>query len=100
MVAESGPGGRQTQTGWRCWSDGPRICSTLTVPFSPAVSMASELDNLVTPDGSTISTQKTPITAKASKDLSSRRRGKAIGSDTAWLPGAAVTPEAAFELPA
>src|SRR5713101_4829969 len=113
MVAESGPGGRHTHTGRDCRSDGPRICSTLTVPRSPAGSMVSELASLVTPDGSTISTQKTPITPSASRDPASlRARGRAIparvrplrnaiGSATArpQIPsGATVAPEVALEL--
>src|SRR5580704_10907929 len=107
MAAESCPGGRHTHTGWGCWSDGPRICSTLTVPRSPAASIVSELASLVTPDGSTISTQNTPTTAVPSSDRSTRRTNRPpwddvpIGSDTARtrrLSGAAVAPEVALEL--
>src|SRR5580692_2332980 len=98
MVAESGPGGRHTQTGWDCLSEGPRICRTLTVPRSPVVLIVSEPDSLVTPDGSTISTQKTPMTVKPSREPSSRRKGRVVGSDIARLPGSAMAPEVALEL--
>src|ERR1700737_2872700 len=103
MVAVSGPGGRHTRTGWGCWSDGPRICSTLTVPRSPAGAIVSELASLVTPDGSTISTQKTPITPSVASERIRRRTSRTpgvdacIGSDTR-LSGVAMAPEVALEL--
>src|SRR5260370_34400207 len=104
MVAESGPGGRHTHTGWSCRSDGPRICRTLSVPRSPAASIVSELASLVTPDGSTISRQKTPKTARPSSEPSRRRSGRTPGfdacieSDAARLSGPAMAPEVALEL--
>src|SRR5579859_712793 len=103
MVAESGPGGRQTHTGWACWSDGPRAGSTLTVPRSPAGSVVSEPASLVTPDGSTISRQKTPITAAPSRYRGRRRMRRVPGgrkpmTRVLGIRGAAVAPEVALEL--
>ena len=79
MAAESGPGGRHTHTWCACRSDGPRIGSTLTVPRSPAGSIVSAPASLVTPDGSTISRQKTPMTAAPSRDRGRRRAGRIRG---------------------
>ncbi len=93
MVAESGPGGRHTQTGWVRLSDGPRTCSTLTVPRSPAVSVVSELASLVTPEGSTISAQNTPRTPSVSSEgISRRRRPPPSGTSPAPPPPSGQIP--------
>src|SRR5580658_10838635 len=104
MVAESGPGGRHTQTWCDSRSEGPRICRTVTVPRRPAGFTLSELASLVTPDGITISRQKTPMTARPAVEGSRRRAvrpSRPIASDTARarrFSGPAVAPEVALEL--